>query len=314
MAELGSRPLTGDSTRRLRPGLGVLALAGIVLVVLGLVVDRSNLRLSGLEAVALGIIEGVTEFLPISSTGHLTVAQEIMGLNATAASKAAIDAYVVAIQGGAILAVLVIYRQRIVALIRSLGDGGSTLLRALVVGSVPAALVGLLAGDSIKDHLFGSWPVVLAWTVGGIWILLAGDRFGTAALERINWRHGLVVGLAQVVALWPGVSRSLVTIVVMGLLGYSLAAAVEFSFLLGVVVLTGATINELSSSGSLIKSQFGLATPVLGFVIAGVAAFLAVRWMLEYLQRHSFRIFGYYRLGAAVVVGVLILAGVVQAS
>ena len=270
--------------------------------------------LSAFDAFVLGIVEGVTEFLPISSTGHLLITARILDLPSSGKAGDAVKSYEIAIQFGAILAVLVLYWGRV----REMFDGlvgrnqeGRELLKVVAVAFVPAAIVGVVAEKVIKDVLFGSWPVIAAWIVGGVAILLltrAGvlTPTGGRALEALTTRDGLLIGAAQVLALWPGTSRSLVTILAALLLGLSMAAAVEFSFLLGLVTLTAATGYELLSNGKLMLDTFGLGIPLLGLVVAFVAAVVSVRWMVTYLRRHDFAIFGWYRIGVAVLVIILI--------
>lgn len=282
-------------------------------------IKAGDTALSIPEALLLGIVEGLTEFLPISSTGHLTVTNSLLGLTDTEAMKDAADAYAIAIQAGAILAVVGIYRRRIgTSLAAIAGRGpdpvaGRRLLIATIVAFLPAAIAGFLLGDLIKEHLFGPWPVVGAWIVGGIVILVwppSANRQGRA-LEVITWRDGLIIGLVQILALWPGTSRSLVVILAALALGLSIAAAVEFAFLLGLVTLGAATLYEALDKGNVIIDQFGVAAPVVGFLAAFVSAAAAVVWMVTYVQRRGLAIFGWYRIAIALVVAVLAIAGAV---
>lgn len=299
----------------MRPGLLAAAVVTSVVIVALAVAEAGDQSLSIAEALLLGIIEGITEYLPISSTGHLTVTLELLGLTDTADAEAAADAYAIAIQGGAIVAVLGLYRQRIAGMAdvvlrpRRAGSGGRAVLLALVAAVLPASIVGFLLVDVIKEHLYGLWPTIAAWFVGGVailvWVRLGSD--GERDLEQLTVRDGLIIGVAQVIALWPGVSRSLVTIVASMMLGLRTRAAVEFSFLLGLVVLTGATFYEATSSGDLIVAEFGLVAPLVGFVAAFASAAVAVVWLVTYLERHSLAIFGWYRIALAVVVSVLAL-------
>jgi undecaprenyl-diphosphatase len=271
------------------------------------------------QAALLGIVEGVTEYLPVSSTGHLTVVQDLLGLWATPEEKSASDAYAICIQAGAILAVLLVYRLRLKGMVRGLvgrDPEGLRLLGALVVAFIPAAFFGLFFEGRIKHYLYGIWPVAAAWLVGGIFILAVLSRRGTRAgkaLERLTWQAALLVGLAQVLALWPGVSRSLATITAGLFVGLTLSAAVEFSFLLGLLTLGAATIYEGLKLGPEIVRTFGWVSPVTGLVVAAAAAFIAVRWMVEYLRTRSLAIFGWYRIAVALLVGVLVLTGILKA-
>ncbi|CAN5750636.1 MAG: undecaprenyl-diphosphate phosphatase [Actinomycetota bacterium] len=270
--------------------------------------------LSAGAAILLGLVEGLTEWLPISSTGHLTVTQKLLGIDGDAA-----DSYAIAIQAGAILAVLGLYRQRFAAMLRGVrGDdpAGRRTLVAVMVACLPAAIVGLVLSDVIKQRLFGPWPVVVAWFVGGVAILaVARHRRGLAPeagapLTALGWRGALIIGLAQTLALWPGVSRSLVTILAATAIGLTVPAAVEFSFLLGFVTLGGATLYETLLSGDEMVAAFGVATPLLGLAVAFVAAVAAMRWMVSYLSRRGLGIFGWYRIGIATVVAGLLITGV----
>jgi len=272
------------------------------------------------QALILGIVEGVTEFLPVSSTGHLTIVQGLLGLWATPEEKDASDAYAICIQAGAILAVLLVSFGRIRAMVRGIfgqDRDGLRLFGNVVVAFIPAAVIGLLLEKAIKHFLYGVWPVAAAWLVGGLFILLVLTRLrrsggsGGAGLEGLTWQWALIIGCAQVMALWPGVSRSLVTIAAGMLVGLSVGAAVEFSFLLGLVTLGAATVYEAVKLGSVIVHTFGWVSPVLGLVAAALSAFVAVRWMIEYLRTRSLALFGWYRIAIAVVAGVLLLTGVI---
>jgi undecaprenyl-diphosphatase len=295
--------------------LGLVA-GTLVLVVLA-VLSAGDTAMSIPEALVIGIVEGVTEFLPVSSTGHLAVTEHLLGLTATPEAKTAADAYAIVIQAGAILAVLGIYRVRVATALKAVFgrgpdvDAGRRLLGALIGGFVPAAVIGLTLEDFIKSALFGIWPVVAAWIVGGVAILLWSHSGGHRPLETLGLREGLIIGVAQVLALWPGTSRSLVTILAALALGYSMSAAVEFSFLLGLVTLGAATAYEALGSGALIIDTFGLAAPVVGFVAAALSAAVAVKWMVAYLQTKTLDVFGWYRIAIGIVIGALALAGLI---
>ena len=291
--------------------------AGTVLLVALAAFRAGDTAMSIPEALLIGIVEGVTEFLPVSSTGHLTVTEHLLGLTATEDAKAAANGYAIVIQAGAIIAVLGIYRARVITAVKAVVgkgpdvDAGRRLLAALIGGFVPAAVIGLALEDFIKERLFGIWPVVAAWVVGGVAILMWRRTGGHRPLETLGLKEGLIIGLAQVLAMWPGTSRSLVTILAALAIGYSMSAAVEFSFLLGLVTLGAATVYEALGSGSLIVEAFGLAAPLVGFVAAFVSAAVAVKWMVGYLQTRSLDIFGWYRIAIGVVVGALAISGAV---
>ena len=269
----------------------------------------------------LGVVEGVTEYLPVSSTGHLLLAAEALGLTDTEESKAATDAYVIVIQFGAILAVLVLYARRIWSILRGIvgrDAGGRKVAIALIASVIPAVIIGVLGEQLLKDYLFDLWPITFAWLVGGLVILAVARRDTRSkrtstqgnALEDLSARQALVIGLLQCVAMWPGVSRSLITILGGRLVGLSTQAAVEYSFLLGLVTLTGASLYETAKEGGAIIDTLGVVAPLIGIVAAFVAAALSIKWMVGYLNRHSLAIFGWYRIGLAVVVAALLLLGV----
>lgn len=263
------------------------------------------------EAILLGIVEGVTEFLPISSTGHLLVVSDLIGFGQGAASSAA-DTYAIAIQFGAILAVLALYRMRVWSMMRGVAGrdvDGLSVLKSLVAAFLPAAILGVALGDRIKDALFGPLPVAIAWAVGGLALLVWVPRGGTTSLHELTVRSALIIGIAQGIALWPGVSRSLVTLIAGLAIGLSLAAAIEFSFLLGLITLTAATVFDTARNGGELVDMFGIATPLVGVVTAFVTALIAVRWMVSYLNSRSLAIFGWYRLAVASVAFFLMATG-----
>lgn len=301
-------PLRPSETPRSRRAVFVLT---VVVVVALAVVVREPGTIDVPTAVVLGVIEGVTEFLPVSSTGHLTVAERLLDLHGSAA-----DAYVIVIQAGAILAVVVLYRARLRTLAAGI-SGRDAVGRRVAVGLAiafgPAALLGVALGDTIKSRLFGVGPVAGAWAVGGVLILVFSRRRAEAGqpLEHLAWRQAAMIGVAQAGALWPGVSRSLVTIIAASLVGLSLPAAVEFSFLLGFVTLGAATAFEAARAGPDIVDAYGLAAPVVGFVVAFAAAAASVRWMVAHLSRGTLGVFGYYRLAAGAAALILLIAGVV---
>lgn len=265
------------------------------------------------EVVVLGLVEGFTEYLPVSSTGHIILAQRAMGLEKSDAA----NAYAICIQAGAIGAVLLLYFGRVRQMLRSffgLDPQGSKIVVNIVVAFLPAAVLGLLFERVIEDFLFGVKPIIAAWVVGGLAILAVArwqkrsSRTG-CGLEDLTWKMALIIGLAQCLALWPGTSRSLVTIVSGVLVGLSLPAAVEFSFLLGMITLSAATAYKGLEYGPEMLQAYGWTHLTLGFAIATVSALVAVKWMVAYLNHHSLAIFGYYRLVLGVVAAVLFAQG-----
>lgn len=271
------------------------------------------------KAVVLGLVEGITEFLPISSTGHLLVSEHLVNVGQDQATKDAADTYTIAIQFGAILAVVVLYFARLRAMAEGLvgrDPAGRRTLIALVIAFIPAAVVGVVGEHFIKAHLLSVWPVVAAWIVGAIVLFATAHRFnehsGGSALEQITIRQALIIGVVQCVAMWPGTSRSLVTILAALFVGLSLGAAVEFSFLLGLVTLSAATFYDLAKHGGELLDTFGWVNPLIGLVVAFLSAVVAIRWMVTYLQRHDLRIFAWYRLAIAALTIVLVAAGTIH--
>lgn len=268
------------------------------------------------QALILGLVEGITEYLPVSSTGHLLLAQRLLGIP----SSTAADAFAISIQGGAILAVLGLYRARVASMVRGLFGRdavGRRLALNLIAAFVPAAVLGLILEKVIKKYLFGGdawglWPVVAAWLVGGVAILAVswhrkrkGEKPGTGlSLDQLTLRMAIIVGVAQCLAMWPGVSRSLITIVGGVLVGLSLPAAVELSFLLGVITLSAATAKDALDNGAVMLAAYGPVPLLIGFVAAWASAVVAVRWMVGYLTRHGMEIFGWYRVALALAVAV----------
>lgn len=300
----------------------VILIAGVAATGFGVASSTSSSssanELTYPKAGVLGLVEGVTEFLPISSTGHLVIAEELLGIGQNDETKAATDTYTVAIQIGAIIAILMIFWRRCISVVNGLigrDPAGRRTLIALAVAFVPAAVIGKLFGKVIEKHLLSSLPVALAWIVGGVVILLwFQDRQPdeTAEVQDVSMitpRTALIIGFAQSLALFPGVSRSLVTIIGALLLGVSLTAAVEFSFLLGLLTLTAATAYSLASDGGELVDHFGTATPLFGVLIAGLAAFASVRWMIGWLDKRGLGVFGWYRIISGVGVLILIAAG-----
>ncbi len=287
------------------------------------------------QAFVLGVIEGITEYLPVSSTGHLIVAQRLMGIGIeTPADKAAADCFAICIQGGAILAVLGLYYPRVLQMIRGvLGRDaeGLKLAVAILAGFLPAAVLGLLFNDMIEEKLFNMWAIIFAWIVGGMGILATvwwrrknPPSGGGKDLLELTWKLALLIGLLQCVAMWPGTSRSLMTIVGGLLVGLSVKAAVEYSFLLGVLTLTAATAKKAVwkvegldpaydvwlGGSKLMWDSYGPLSLSVGIVAAAISAALAVKWLVTYLQSHGLGIFGWYRIALGVVIGALVLGGI----
>ncbi|MBL8862875.1 MAG: undecaprenyl-diphosphate phosphatase [Planctomycetes bacterium] len=269
------------------------------------------------EALLLGAVEGLTEYLPVSSTGHLVLTSRLLGLPNDGANRA----FTIGIQSGAILAVLSLYLPRVKQCLVGLSGSdpvGRRLSVALIAAFLPAAVVGLLLADWIDRVLFGLWPIVIAWLLGGLALVLVRALRRPhpvgLALEELTTRQALLIGCAQCLALAPGTSRSLVTIAAGIFLGLSGAAAVEFSLLLGVVTLGAATAYEAVSGGREVLASYGWTNILLGFAASFAFAWIAVRGLVAWLTTHGLAPFGVYRIVLAAVVAWMLSAGLVPAG
>lgn len=296
-------------------GFGVLLLWVLSITPAGANVFQEGdlVELTMLQAIVLGLVEGLTEYLPVSSTGHLLVTNELLGLNDTEASEDAINTYAICIQLGAIIAVLFLYWERIRQMLDGLlgkSEEGRQILMAVLIAFGFTAVIGLASEDFVKDKLFGVGPIAAAWIVGGLLILVLSrtgwfDKAGNE-LGALTWQNAIVIGVLQAVAMWPGVSRSMITIIAAVLVGLSLRAAVEFSFLLGLLTLSAATAYEGLQGGADLVDTFGVTTPLVGLVVAFVSAMAAVKWMVAWLNDKGFEIFGWYRIAAGVLAFILL--------
>ncbi|MCB1120611.1 MAG: undecaprenyl-diphosphate phosphatase [Verrucomicrobiae bacterium] len=288
------------------------------------------------DSTVLGIVEGLTEYLPVSSTGHLILAAHFLDLSEETillneegeviyldepdsenpagepfTLKAANDAYLIIIQFGAIAAVVVLYWKRLMSILMGMlgkDPDGLKLLRNLILAFIPAAVIGLLFEDLIDQYLFGRGPVVIALLVGGVAILVV-DRWHRKRvshetekdLNDLTLTQSLFIGSLQCVAMWPGTSRSMMTIIGGYLVRLSPTQAAEFSFLLGLVTLSAASLYKGYKVGLPLMEAFGWWMPLFGCIVAAVSAAAAVKWMVNYLGRHGLGVFGYYRIILALV-------------
>lgn len=255
-----------------------------------------------LDAALLGLVEGVTEFIPVSSTGHLILAGHLLGFEGAKAST-----FEVFIQLGAILAVLVLQQKRILALCtvrRAAGFGGPHGLALLGLTTVPALLLGGVAHGFIKAYLFNPMTVAVGLGVGGIGILLL-ERFlpvvKITGLDALSWREALTVGLFQCLALWPGMSRSASTMMGGMSVGVERKTAAEYSFLAAIPVMFAAAAFDLYKSLSILHTP-DIPLFALGFILSFLAAWLTVKGFLRLLGRYTLTLFGWYRLAAACVI------------
>ncbi len=298
-------------------------------------------ELSVPDAIILGTVEGVTEYLPVSSTGHLIIAGHALKLDSeqpltstdgrplwyikpskkhpqgkALTLKLAADTFTIVIQFGAIAAVALLYWRQLWSMVRGLlgrDPAGLRLLRNLLVAFLPAAFIGLAIHDWIDAHLFSVGAVIAAQVAGAILIFWA-ERYRRRrvspaterhAVEAITVPQALNIGLLQCAALWPGMSRSMMTIVGGYIAGLDPRRSAEFSFLLGFVTLSAATVFKSYKSGAAMIQVFGWPHVLLGCVVAAITAAMAVRFLVGWLSRHGMVVFAYYRLALAVVLAAL---------
>jgi undecaprenyl-diphosphatase len=254
------------------------------------------------KAAAMGLVEGLTEFLPISSTGHLILAGALLGFDDDKAKV-----FDIAIQTGAIFAVILVYWEKI----RSTAKAFRYQVQAqrfvlnVFIGFLPAVVLGLLFGKLIKEHLFTPWVVATTFIVGGVIILWAERRPPSSVrirtVEDMRGRDALMVGLVQCLAMIPGTSRSGATIIGGMLLGLSRKAATDFSFFLAIPTLMGAGVYSLYKERALLSVE-DIPMFATGLVVSFISAWICVRWLLKYIATHSFEIFAWYRIAFGIVV------------
>jgi undecaprenyl-diphosphatase len=255
------------------------------------------------KAFLLGIVEGLTEFLPVSSTGHLILAGDLLEFNNERGKL-----FEIVIQSGAILAVIWEYRERILKILRGLPREAAArrFVINLGIAFLPLALLGLAFGKAIKTQLFQPIPVASAFILGAFVIIWAERREHTIRIQRVEdlrWSDALKLGIAQAFALIPGTSRSGATIIGGLFFGLSRKAATEFSFFLAIPTLLLATAYQLYKERSLLSLD-DVGMWAVGFTSAFLSAFLCVRWLLRYIAHHDFVVFAWYRI----LFGIIVLA------
>jgi len=288
--------------------------------------DRRAEHLELWQAIVLGVVEGITEYLPVSSTGHLILASGLMGLSDTPEGHKAVSAFNIVIQGGAILAVLGLYRQRVWQMVKGLlgkDRDGLRLATNILVAFLPAAVLGLAFNDLIEEHLFSATVVLAMLALGGIY-MIALDKAIVAprrkeeagmTLDELQPFRALIIGLLQCVAMVPGTSRSMMTITGGVLVGLKPRDAAEFSFLLGLPTLGGACVLTLFKDFTRPEGEasmfdiIGWPAVVVGMLVSTVSAMLAVKWLVGFLNKHGLAPFGWYRLVLTAVMLGALLAG-----
>ncbi len=263
------------------------------------------------KAAVMGVVEGLTEFLPISSTGHLILAGALLGFEGEKAKV-----FDIAIQTGAIFAVILVYWEKIRSTVKALPYQveAQRFVLNVFIGFLPAVVLGLLFGKLIKEHLFTPWVVATTFIVGGFIILWAERRPPSSvrirAVEDMRGRDALMVGLVQCLAMVPGTSRSGATIIGGMLLGLSRKAATDFSFFLAIPTLIGAGVYSLYKERALLSME-DIPMFATGLVVSFISAWICVRWLLKYIASHSFEIFAWYRIVFGLVVLATAYTGVV---
>lgn len=260
------------------------------------------------KAALMGVVEGLTEFLPISSTGHLILANAMMGFSDAAGSEKA-KVFEIAIQTGAIFAVILVYMQRLKDTVRGLGSDPQAQRFALnvLIGFLPAVVMGLLLGKVIKAHLFTPTVVATTFIIGGVIILIA-ERIAArqphsrvATVDDLSISDAIKVGLIQCLAMVPGTSRSGATIIGGMLMGLSRKAATDYSFFLGIPTLVGAGVYSLYKERNILSID-DLPLFATGLVFAFLSAWVCVRWLIRYVSSHTFVPFAWYRIAFGILI------------
>ncbi len=245
--------------------------------------------MSILQSILLSIVEGITEFLPISSTGHLILVSNLLKISQTEFVKS----FEIVIQLGAILAVIIIYFKKLVS------NFNSDLYKKLLIAFLPSAFFGLFFYKYIKIYLIGNTSVVI-WSllIGGI-VMLLFERFYRAKSQKLTAKSYLVVGLFQVLSMVPGVSRAFATIFGGMIVGMNRKEATEFSFFLAIPTMIGATVLDIAKTDMAIWSNGNMITLLIGFLVSFLTAYIVVKWLIKFVQNHNFNIFGWYRIALA---------------
>ncbi|EHI98233.1 Undecaprenyl-diphosphatase [Clostridium sp. DL-VIII] len=269
-----------------------------------------------IKAIIMGIVEGLTEFIPVSSTGHLILTGSIINFKGDFA-----DMFEVVIQLGAILAVVVLYWQKIsdsvvdfFAYLFSKGRKGEVGFRFginIIIGSIPAMIFGFILHDKIKSLLFGAGPVVIAFFVGGILLIVIENKFrknkhAVRDIDQITPIESLKIGFFQCLAMWPGMSRSASTIMGGWVAGLSTTVAAEYSFFLAIPAMVGSSALDLIKFDYSEMNMTNAIALAVGFIVAFVVALIVMRKFIDYLKKRPMRVFAVYRIGAGIVFSILI--------
>ena len=257
-----------------------------------------------LKAAIMGIVEGITEFLPVSSTGHLILASELMNFW----TKEKSDVFVIAIQMGAIAAVIYEYWARLWGAATGMFTGepkGRRLGFSLIMASIPIVLIGLTFGQAVKELLFNDIAVAIGLIIGGfiiMWIEKNPPKVNAEEVENISYKEAIWIGLIQVLSLIPGTSRSGATIIGAMFLGISRKAATEFSFFLGIPVIIGAGLLDLYQSYHVFQSTEDWVVLATGIIVSFVSALILIRVLVAYVAKRDFMVFAWYRIASGLLI------------
>ncbi len=292
--------------------------------------------ISVFDSVVLGIVEGITEYLPVSSTGHLILTNSVLGLDSETplkdakgnivvdkkqskksgkevvyTMKKAADAYAVIIQLGAILAVLALYWESVWEIVKGVfgkSKKGLFLARNIIAAFMPAAVIGLLLHDYIDEYLFGVYPVVFALFAGGLLMLFVQKKLGKKASKKpdtdladLSVKQSLLIGFLQVVAMWPGTSRSMMTILGGYIAGLNPASSAKFSFLLGLLTLSAASFFKIAKDGQNMLNALSVLPLLVGLIVSFICALVCVKWLVGFLTRRGLAPFAWYRIALSAV-------------
>ena len=295
--------------------------------------EKQKQNLSYTDTIVLGVVEGITEYLPVSSTGHLLITNAFLGLNSNApvldknglnmmksgneiyTVKSLADSYAIVIQIGAIASVSIIYwRTLCIMLLGLLGRNpqGLKLLINLCVAFLPAAVVGFLLHKVIENFLFGIFPVIIALAIGALVMIVVQKIYNKSNVKsktqmyNLSIKQSLLIGILQCVALIPGTSRSMMTILGGYIAGMDAKSSAMFSFLLGLITLSAASLYKIYTDGSAMVEVLSPAPMFVGGIVAFISSAIAVKWLVDFLTKHGLIPFAIYRLFIAIVLGVMI--------
>ncbi|MEA4825809.1 undecaprenyl-diphosphate phosphatase [Clostridium sp. JNZ J1-5] len=277
-----------------------------------------------LKAIIIGIVEGITEFLPVSSTGHMIIVGHLIGFKeggvpAALYTKQYIDAFTMIIQLGAILAIVVLYWNKIMKTFQNFSPkkpkSGFKFWFNIFVACIPAGVLGLTFNDWIEEKLFNPITVTAALLVGAIWMIFAEKKYRgkytTKTIDDINIKQAFFIGCFQCLALWPGMSRSASTIIGAWIAGLSTVAAAEFSFFLALPVMVGVTLKSLLDINIAALGMVQIIALIVGFIVSFIVALIVVDKFVSFLKKRPMRIFAIYRILIGIILLVLIIFNII---